>query len=121
MVASEKADLEELVFSIDELSESDLVAVLTGKSELRTLEIVGGSVKGRAVPAIAELGALISLRIVNASMTYSDLMALVSSENFQRRMGRRFKLHVKVPPIDRQKADTLHRYGLNYKDGTVFG
>ena len=115
----EKTDLEELVLSIDELDASELAAVLTDKSELKTLGITGGNVTGRAVSTIADLGALTGLEIRGASMSYGDLATLVGSGDLQRRMGRKFRLHVRTPPMDKNEADTLRRHGLVYKEGTI--
>ena len=117
MVASEKADLEELVLSIDELTELELSAILWNKHKLKTLEIIGGNVTGSAVPVIMDLHNLTSLRIVDANMAYSDLTILIGNGNLQRKMGRRFRLHVKMPHLDEHQVGDLCRYGLDYKDG----
>ena len=114
---AKKADLEELVLSIDELDGSELAAVLADKNVLRTLEVTGGNVTGHAVSAIAGLGALTRLKIKDASMSYDDLIALAGNEDLRRRMGRKLRLRTKTPLVDKRKVDVLHVYGLDYRDG----
>ena len=115
-----KSNLEELVLAVDELSESELALILTDKDKLRILEITGGSVTGYGVGVITDLYALTNLRIENAAMSYNDLVKLVSRGGLQRRLQRNFRLHIRMPWLDKQRIDVLCKYGLEYNRGAFF-
>ena len=119
MLVAAKSNLEELVLAIDELSGSELHIMLTNKHRLRTLEITGGNVIGYGVDAIADLGALTTLKLENVTMAYDGIVKLVGGGSLQQKLQRRFRLHAKVPRIDGKRADALRDYGLEYSSGVV--
>ena len=113
------SNIEELVLSIKEVTDSELASILADKHELKALEITNGKVAGGAVHAILGLDTLTSLKIQNVAMSYDNIVELIKSGNLQRRVQNRLRPDIKVPLSEQSKIDYLRYYDIGYSDGKV--